>query len=57
MCSGVSPTSKMRAEIHMKSGHSLWAKTREAGEVIDLQGLFDDYWSSNDPKFTVPSQS
>ena len=41
----------------MKSGHSVWAKYREASEVIDLHGLFNDYWSSVDHEFTVPSQS
>ena len=39
----------------MKTGHSVWAKYREAGEVIDLDGLFSDYWSSNDREFTVLS--
>jgi len=41
----------------MKSGHSFWAKYRQMGEVIDLQGIFDDYWSSNKHEFMVPSQS
>ena len=41
----------------MKSGHSVWAKYREGNEVIDLHGLFSDYWSSNNDEFTVMSQS
>jgi hypothetical protein len=41
----------------MKSGLLLWAKNREASEIIDLQGIFEDYWGSNDSGFTVPSQS
>ena len=41
----------------MRSGHSVWAKYREASEVIDLDELFNDYWSSNDHEFTVLSQS
>ena len=53
----VSPTSQIRAEVRMKSGHSVLAKYREAGEVIDLDGLFSDYWSSNNREFTVLSQS
>ena len=53
----VSPTSQIRADVRMKSGHSVWAKYREASEVIDLDGLFDDYWSSNKDNFTVLSQS
>ena len=40
----------------MKSGHSVWAKYREASEVIDLHELFSDYWSSNNDEFTVMSQ-
>ncbi len=40
----------------MKSGHSVWAKYREASEVIDLHELFSDYWSSNKDEFTVMSQ-
>ena len=53
----VSPTSQIRAEARMRSGHLFWAKYREAGEVIDLDGLFSDYWSSNNREFTVLSQS
>ena len=49
--------SNLRAEVQMKSGHSIWAKYQEAGEVIDLQGLFSDYWSSKNHEFTVLSQS
>ena len=57
MYRGVSPTSQIRAEVRMKSGNSIWAKYREAGEVIDLQGLFSDYWSSKKHEYTVLSQS
>ena len=46
----------MRAEIQMKSGHLFWAKHRLASEVIDLQALFDEYWSTSKHVFTVPSQ-
>jgi len=53
----VSPTSQIRAEVQMKSGHSVWAKYRETSEAIDLHELFSDYWSSNNDKFTVMSQS
>ena len=41
----------------MKSGHSVWAKYREANKIINLHGLFSDYWSSNNHEFTVLSQS
>ena len=54
---GVSPTSEMRAEIQMRSGHLFWAKNRLASEEIDLQALFNDYWGTNEHVFTVPSQS
>jgi hypothetical protein len=54
---GVSPISKLRAEIQIKSGHLIWTKNREGNEVIDLQELFNEYWTSNKREFTVPSQS
>ena len=41
----------------MKSGHSVWAKYQEANEVIELDGPFSDYWSSENHEFTVLSQS
>ena len=53
----ISPTSQIRAEARMPAGHSVWARYREAGEIIDLDGLFNDYWSSNKHGFTVLSQS
>ena len=52
----VSPTSQIRAEVRMKSGLSVWTKYREAGEVIDLDELFSEYWSSINHEFTVLSQ-
>ena len=55
--SGVSLTSQIRAEVRMKSGRWFWAKYREAGEVIDLQELFREYWSSNKQVFIVLGQS
>ena len=53
----VSPTSEIRAEVQMKIGHLIWAKYREASEVIELDGLFSGYWNSNNHEFTVLSQS
>ena len=41
----------------MKHGHLFWAKHREADDVIDLQDLFNNYWSSNNHDFNVLSQS
>jgi len=41
----------------MQIGYSFWAKYREANEVIDLHGLFNDYWGSNNHEFSVLGQS
>ena len=41
----------------MKYGHLFWEKHREADEVISLQKLFNNYWSSNNHEFTVLGQS
>ena len=37
----------------MNSGHSAWAEYREASEVIDIHGLFNDYWTYSNHEFTV----
>jgi len=47
----------MRLEVHMTSGHLFWAKHRLAGEMIDLEALFNDYLSSSKHEFMVLSQS
>ena len=57
VCRDVSPTSEIRAEFHIKRGHLVWTKHRQADEVVDLQDLFNDYWASKNHKFVVPSQS
>ena len=51
----ISPTSQVRVEVGMKSGHSFWAKYPETKEAIDLDGPFNDYWISSDHEFTVMS--
>ena len=56
VCRDVSPTSKMRIEIQMRSGHLFWASYRQTSEVIDVKALFNDYWSSKKHEFTLPSQ-
>ena len=56
MCRGVSPASEIRAEIQMKSGHFFWAKYRQRDEVIDIEGIFDQYWSSDKHEFIVSSE-
>ena len=50
----ICPTSLIRTEVRMKK---FWATHREARQVIDLDGLFSDYWSSSNNEFTVLSQS
>ena len=57
MCRGIYLTSEVRVEIELRSGYFFWAQNRRASEVIDLQALFNDYWSSNEHEFTVLSQS
>ena len=57
MCRGVSPTSEMRMEIQMRSGHLFWAEDRQISEAIDLQPIFDDYLSSDKREFALSSQS
>jgi len=49
--------SNLHSQVRMKSGHSFWARYREGDKVIDLDGLFSDYWNSNNREFTAPSQS
>jgi len=56
ICRGISPTSEMRAEIEMRSGHSFWTKIRRPSEPIDLQALFNGYRSTTEHVFTLPSQ-
>ena len=53
----ISPISQIHAEVRMKRGHSIWATYREGGEVININGLFRDYWGSNDHEFTLLGQS
>ena len=47
----------MRLEIQRITGHMFWKKNRPANEVIDLQGLSDEYWSSTKHEFIIPRQS
>jgi len=57
VCRDVCSISEMRAEIQMRTGHSFWARIRQNNDVIDIQGLLEHYWDSNEHEFTVPSQS
>jgi len=42
----ISPTSQVRVEILMKSGHLPWARKDQNVKEIGLQGLFNEYWTS-----------
>ena len=53
----VSLTSQIRVDVLKKTGHSVWARHREASRVIDLQDLSNDYWNPEIHNFTVPGQS
>ena len=46
----------MRVDVQRITGPLLFRKTRQTNELIDLQELFDEYWSSDKGQFTVPSQ-
>ena len=41
----------------MKSGHLPWAKKEETTKEIDLENLFDTYWTSKAHDLTVSGQS
>ena len=51
----ICPTSHIRAEVRMKKKFS--ARYWETRQVINLDGLFSDYWSSSNNEFTVLGQS
>jgi len=36
----------MRVEIQMKRGHLSWLKAEQASKDINLQEVYDDYWTS-----------
>src|SRR5258706_1886290 len=51
----ICPISQIRAEVQMKK--KFLARHWEARQVIDLDELFSDYWSSSNNEFTVLGQS
>jgi len=57
VCRHLFPTSNIHAVVRMKRGHSFLATYTDTPTDIDLQGLFNDYWSSNNHEFTILSQS
>ena len=56
MCRGVSPTSEIRVEIQKRGSNLFWGKIRLASELIDVEALFNDYWSTIKHEFMVPSK-
>jgi hypothetical protein len=57
VCRDVSPTSQLRVEIQVKSGHLSWVKKAQASQVFDLQELFNDYWTSKAHELAVQGRS
>jgi hypothetical protein len=53
----ISPTSYVRVEVQIKSGHLSWAKRVQNDKEIDIKKLFNEYWTSKNHEITVPGQS
>jgi hypothetical protein len=53
----ISPTSQVRVEIQMKSGHLPWAKKDQNFKEIGLQRLFNEYCTSKEHEPTVQGRS
>ena len=47
----------MRLVTETKRGHGPWARKEQISKVIDLQKLFNEYWTSNAHEITVSGQS
>jgi len=47
----------MRLEIQVTSGYLPWVNKGRASKVIDLQNLFNDYWTSKADELTLMGQS
>src|SRR5882757_7603054 len=47
----------MRVEVQVKSGPLQWGGKEQGSKQIDLQSLFDEYWTSKAHKFPVRGQS
>ena len=43
----------MSVEVQMKSKHLPWAKKEETTKEIDLENLFNIYWTSKAHELTV----
>ena len=53
----ISPTSQVRVEIVMKSGHLPWATKDQNVKEIGLQTLFNEYWTSKKHEITLLGRS
>ena len=53
----ISPTSNVRVEIQIKSGHLPWAKKDQEIKEIDIKKPVDEYWTSEEHELTVPGRS
>ena len=53
----ISPTSVVRVEIQIKSGHLPWAKKNQNIKEIDIQKPFNEYWTSKEHEIMVPGWS
>ena len=49
----ISPTSNLRVEIQIKSGHLHWAKKIQNVKEIDIQKQFNEYWTSGQHELMV----
>jgi len=47
----------MIVEVQMRSNHLPWVKKEQITEEIDLENLFNIYWTSKAQEITVPGQS
>jgi len=47
----------MRVGIQIKREHLPWAKRDQASEDINLQELYDCYWTSNENELELQSES
>ena len=57
VCRDISSIPTMRVELQMRTGHSVWAKTRQNSDAIDLRGLFSNHLSSTEREFMVSSDA
>ena len=53
----ISPTSRVRVEIQIKSGHLPWAKKNQNIKDIDIIKPVNQYWTSKEHELTVPGWS